>query len=162
MSCSKRISLESGRCAEAAEQRGGAGPQLLQLKAAAWEQLGRLDEATKLRERLAVISPSPELYRHLAEARAAAGDAAGQQQFLARRERLEGLAAYRRNDPAEALTRFEEATRLDPADAVSWYHRGEMLFHLNGKPEAAEALEQALTVNPGDGRSRRLLAIIAE
>ena len=147
---------------EAAEQLGGAGPQLLQLKAAAWEQLGRLDEATRLRERLVAISPSPELFQLLAEARSAAGDATGQQQFLARRERLEGLAAYRRNDPEEALPHFEEATRLDPADGVSWYHRGEMLFHLNRKPEAAEALKQALTVNPGDGRSRRLLAITAE
>ena len=108
------------------------------------------------------ISPSPELFQLLAEARAAAGDAAGQQQFLARRERLEGLAAYRRNDPEEALPHFEEATRLDPADGVSWYHLGEMLFHLDRKNEAAEALKQALTVNPGDGRSRRLLAIIAE
>jgi len=147
---------------EAAEQRGGAGPQLLQLKAAAWEQLGRLDEATKLRERLAAISPSPELHRLLAEARAAAGDAAGQRQFLARRERLEGIAIYRRNDPAGALSHFEEATRLDPADAASWYHQGEMLFHLDRAADAAEALRRALAINPGDGRSQRLLAIIAE
>ena len=108
------------------------------------------------------ISPSPGLFRLLAEARAAAGDQTGRQKFLARAERLEGLVAYRRNDPADALTHFEEATRLDPANTSAWYHRGEMLFHLDRLTEATESLEKALSIDPCDGRSRRLQTIVAE
>ena len=146
----------------AAEKLGSRDPALLEIKADALEQSGRLAEATSLRERLLLIRPTSKVCRQLAAARAAAGDATGQNRLLARSELLEGIATYRRNDPAGAAGHFEQATKLDPANAVAWYHLGEMRFHLGRTSEAAVALEQALAINPSFGRPQQLLELLTD
>ncbi len=145
-----------------AAELGSSDPNLLDIKADALDESGNPDQATRLRERLVRIRPTAKCYRQLADARSAAGDPTGRNRLLARAELLDGIATYRRNDPAGAAGHFEEATRLDPDNAVAWYRLGEMQFHLGRKAEAAAALRQALTISPGSGRPQRLLDLLPD
>jgi tetratricopeptide (TPR) repeat protein len=132
-------------------------PLMAVYEADALERLDRIDEATALRRRLVSIAPSSTLQRKLAAACAAGGNEADRDQHLAQAEVLDGVATYRRNDIAGALPRFEKAVELDPSNASAHFHRGEMLYHLGRREEAASAFRKALSQRPGFGRASDFL-----
>jgi tetratricopeptide (TPR) repeat protein len=59
-----------------------------------------------------------------------------------------GDAALFSGRPAVALTRYEKATRLNPADHRSWYYRGNALAALGKKKEAIDAWVRAIAMRP--------------
>jgi tetratricopeptide (TPR) repeat protein len=136
-------------------------PLIAVLEADALERLGRLDEATTLRQKLITIAPSAALHRQLAAACQAAGDSAGREQHLAHAAVLDGIAAYRRNDLSAALVQFEQAVGHDPTNVHGWFHRGEMLYHLGRQAEALVAFREAVAQRPGFGRARDFITHLA-
>jgi tetratricopeptide (TPR) repeat protein len=132
-------------------------PLMAIYEADALERLGRIDEATALRQRLVAITASSSLHRKLAVACEASGDEAGRNQHLSQAELLDGIAMYRRNDIAGALLRFVKAVELDPSNTSAVFHRGEMLYHLGQRKESASAFRDALTQRPGFGRASDFL-----
>jgi Flp pilus assembly protein TadD len=132
-------------------------PLMAVYEADALARLDRIDEATALRRRLVAIAASSSLHRKLAVACEASGDEAGRNQHLSQAELLEGIAMYRRNDIAGALSRFAKAVELDPSNTSAVFHRGEMLYHLGRSKEAASAFRSALAQRPRFGRASDFL-----
>ena len=136
-------------------------PLIAAYEADALEQLGKLDVATARRKRLVAIAPTPDLHRRLAAACDRGGDETGRDRHLAEAERLEGIAVYRRNDIANAMSRFERAASLDPSNAAALFHWGEMLYHLDRPEEAVHVFRKAVDEQPGYGRPLEFLEYLA-
>jgi len=172
-----RILYHSDRPKEAAEllerllEREPLALELHHLNARVMERLGRPAEqfaAAAMEERSAHLVETsfgtdyvqPFVKRHRRSDPAVADGAAasvgsdhgrGVELFRA------ALAAYRRNRLPEARGLLRRAAELAPEDATTWYHLGEMEYHL-GDPDAAdEAFRRALALRPGYGRSRDFL-----
>ena len=136
-------------------------PLIAAYEADALEQLGKLDVATARRKRLVMIAPTSALHRKLATACETSGDEAGRDRHLAEAERLEGIAVYRRNDIANAMSRFERAASLDPSNATAMFHWGEMLYHLGQPEEATRVFRKAVDERPGFRRPLEFLEYLA-
>ena len=67
------------------------------------------------------------------------------------------MAAYRQNRPDTALDLLRKSAELAPDDATTWFHIGEMEYHLGRRDAADEAFRKALELRPGYGRARDYL-----
>ena len=110
---------------------------------------------------MVAIAPTPDLHRRLAAACDRGGDETGRDRHLAEAERLEGIAVYRRNDIANAMSRFERAASLDPSNAAALFHWGEMLYHLDRPEEAVRVFRKAVDERPGFRRPLEFLEYMA-
>jgi tetratricopeptide (TPR) repeat protein len=61
---------------------------------------------------------------------------------------LLGIAYMQMNELAAALPRFEELTRIDPANANGWFQRGMCLIGLDRFDEAATSLRETTSLRP--------------
>jgi len=59
-----------------------------------------------------------------------------------------GTLHFERGEFAEAVERFEEATRLAPRAAIAFAHLGEALAFAQQKEEAALVLQKAIDLDP--------------
>lgn len=73
---------------------------------------------------------------------------------------LGGMALTMRNPPA-AEAAFREVVRMDPQRIEAWAMIARIAAATRGRDAAAEALEEALAVNPGDETLGRLAAEVA-
>src|SRR5688572_5267629 len=71
----------------------------------------------------------------------------------------QGEVSYHRGRYEEARARFAEAVAADPSDAAARYNLGLALLALERRDEAAEALQQAVTLSPDLEAARRALAL---
>jgi tetratricopeptide (TPR) repeat protein len=140
---------------------GDASSDRLLLEAGCLEQQGDADGARALRERALLMSPKAVIERLLAADCDRRGDAAGRDRHLAGEQFLAAMAAYRRNRPDAALELLRKSADLVPDDATTWFHIGEMEYHLGRRDAAAEALRTAVDLRPGYGRARDYLAACA-
>jgi Flp pilus assembly protein TadD len=97
------------------------------------------------------------LERQLADDCDRRGDAAGRDRHLAAEQCLAAMAAYRRNRPDVALQLLRKSAELAPDDATTWFHIGEMEYHLGRRDAADEAFRTALELRPHHGRARDFL-----
>jgi tetratricopeptide (TPR) repeat protein len=154
-----RIALMAGKpgealaAAQAEWERGNHDPALAAIEAAAFDALGRPEEAMVIRRRLVQVSPTADLCNKLAAAAERAGDGEARHALAARADFHEGMAAYRRNDLTTALTCFTRATRRDPSLAAAWFRGGEMYWHLGDLSRAAEMFREASFRKPTSGRA---------
>ena len=54
----------------------------------------------------------------------------------------------------EALAAFEKAAHLEPENAWRWYHQGEALVELGRYPDAINALNRVLALDPRHRRAK--------
>jgi tetratricopeptide (TPR) repeat protein len=76
--------------------------------------------------------------------------------------RLLGLTYQLTNKLEEAELRFQEACRLAPKDAESWYYLGRVYYLQNFFDKGLSALETAVRYSPNDPRIRECLALTLE
>jgi len=163
-----RIALMAGKpqealaAARAERERGNHDPALAAIEADALDALGRPDEATEIRKRIAQTSPTAEVYRKLAAAAERAGDPSQRDGWLGRAAFLDGMAAYRRNDLATAVSYFTRATELFPNLESAWFRQGETLLNTGQSGSARAAFLEALTRRPQRGRSHRYLRLTGD
>lgn len=163
-----RIALIAGKpqealaAARAEWDRGNHDPALAGIEADALDALGRPDEATAIRARIAQISPTAEVYRKLAAAAERAGDHTYRDEWLGRAAFLDGMAAYRRNDLATAVSLFTRATELFPDLDSAWFRQGEMQWHIGQRESARVAFLEALTRRPQRIRNDRYLRLTGD
>ncbi|QNE30820.1 hypothetical protein F1C10_01755 [Sphingomonas sp. NBWT7] len=62
-----------------------------------------------------------------------------------------GADAWKRGDQAEALRRFEQASRLDPADTISRVNAAAVLQSTGHRAQAVAYLQAAIAINRGKG-----------
>jgi tetratricopeptide (TPR) repeat protein len=74
----------------------------------------------------------------------------------------EGIEAYNAGRRAEALKKFETATRLNPAYGDAYYNMGSIYFQMKNFEDAREMFQKAVNLNPGDGQARYNLALCLE
>jgi aspartate beta-hydroxylase len=73
-----------------------------------------------------------------------------------------GLAAIRDGEPARAMALLERATRIDPANPVSFHHLGRAREMVGDLPSALMALQEALRLKPEFYLSRLHYASLLE
>lgn len=71
-----------------------------------------------------------------------------------------GCVYARLGDHAAALTHFDEAARLEPANTAYSYNQAVTLNFLGQTDQADEALEALIELAPGDARAHHLLAAL--
>jgi len=140
---------------------GDASSSRLVMEAASREQQGDADGARPLRERALLMSPTAVLERQLAADCDRRGDTLGRDRHVAAEQFLAAMVAYRRNRPDAALELLRKSAALVPDDATTWFHIGEMEYHLGRRDAAAEAFRTAVELRPGYGRGRDYLAACA-
>jgi tetratricopeptide (TPR) repeat protein len=136
---------------------GDASGSRLLVEAAARQMQGDADAAQALRERAETLQPSVLGQRGLADACDREGDAAGRDRHRAKEHFLAAMAAYRSNKLEPALELLKKSAALAPDDATTWFHIGEMEYHLGRRDAADEAFRKALELRPGYGRARDYL-----
>lgn len=136
---------------------GDASGSRLLLEAAVREMQGDAGAARALRERAEIVHPSVPGQRGLADDCDRRGDAAGRDRHRARELFLAAMAAYRSNKLEPALELLEKSAALAPDDATTWFHIGEMKYHLGRRDAADEAFRKAVELRPGYGRARDYL-----
>lgn len=136
---------------------GDAGSSRLLMEAAARQLRGDADGMRKLLEDAALLLPSPPVERALAEDCDRRGDAAGRDRHRAREYFLAAIATYRTNKLEPALELLKKSATLAPDVAKTWFHIGEMEYHLGRRDAADEAFRKALELEPGYGRARDYL-----
>lgn len=154
--------LSAGRIDEAAQvcSDGGRDPRLLRLAGYAWQQQGRLEEATAAYQAVVAGDPADfEAWNNLGNVRSAAGDTDGAVAAFERAIRLrpdllaiyfnlaEVLAAADRRGPRQALLR--EAARRAPSDPHVQTELGLAEAAAQDFEAAERAYRAALRVNPG-------------
>ncbi len=163
-----RIALMAGKpqealaAARAEWDRGNHDPALAGIEADALDALGRTDEATAIRARIVLISPTAEVYRKLAAAAERAGDPSQRDGWLGRAAFLDGMAAYRRNDLATAVSYFTRATELFPNLDSAWFRKGETQAVTGQSGSAKAAFIKALERRPHRSRNQRYLRLTAD
>lgn len=75
--------------------------------------------------------------------------------------RVVGWAYAEAGSPEEAAAAYRKATQIEPGNAENWSSLGEVLQTASATvhPEAAEAFEKALKLNPADPRARYFAAV---
>jgi tetratricopeptide (TPR) repeat protein len=136
---------------------GDAGSSRLLLEAAAKEMQGDADGARALRERSERLLPSMLVERALADDCERRGDIAGRDRHRAKEHFLAAMGAYRTNKLEPALELFKKSAAIAPDDATTWFHIGEMEYHLGRRDAADDAFRKALELRPGHGRARDYL-----
>jgi tetratricopeptide (TPR) repeat protein len=136
---------------------GDASASRLLIEAAARQTQGAPDAALALRERAESLQPSLPGQRALADEYDRRGDAAGRDRHRAREHFLAAMAAYRSNKLEPALDLLRKSAAVAPDDATTWFHIGEMEYHLGSRDAADEAFRKALDLRPGYGRARDFL-----
>jgi len=136
---------------------GDASTSRLLMEARCRDRQGDADGARLLRERAATMQRTAALERQLADDCDRRGDAAGRDRHLAAEQFLAAMAAYRRNRPDMALQLLRKSAELVPDDATTWFHIGEMEYHLGRRDDADEAFRTALELRPHHGRARDFL-----
>ena len=135
---------------------GTAVPLLLEARAR--EQRGESEAAAALRRRVLAFEPTARLHLQLAEACDRSGDAASAKRHRAMHHFHAGLDVYRRNQLPAALERLRTASELQPDHAATWFHIGEIEYHLGRTEAADEAWRMAIACRPGYGRAADFLA----
>jgi len=89
------------------------------------------------------------------------GGATGQENPSAKDWRIVGWAYAEAGDAAASAGAYRRAAELEPDNAENWSSLGESLQTASTTlvPEATEALEKALRLNPADPRARYFLAV---
>lgn len=136
---------------------GDASTSRLLMEARWRDRQGDADAARTLRERAATMQRTAGLERDLADDCDRRGDTAGRDRHRAAEQFITAMAAYRRNRPDVALQLLRKSAELVPDDATTWYHIGEMQYHLGQREAADEAFRKALALEPHDGRARDFL-----
>ena len=145
--------------AAAAMREAGDGSALpLLLEARARDQRGEQEAALALRLRAVEFEPTAQLHLELAEAFDRMGDAAAGKRHRALHHFHAGLDIYRRNQLPAALERLRMAADLQPDHAATWFHIGEIEYHLGSTEAADAAWRTALECRPGYGRAAEFLA----
>ena len=104
-----------------------------------------------------LVTPGPEGLKELeAAASAAAGGLPETERVL-----IEGLAAGRRGDPAQARTSLRRLTELAPDDWSAHYVLGQQLLVNRQYDEAVPALKKATSLNPNAGGAQNMLGYAA-
>ena len=136
---------------------GDASTSRLMMEAGYHQQQGDADAARALRERAVTMSPTAVLERQLADDADRRGDTSGRDRHRAAEKFQSAMAAYRQNRPDTALDLLRKSAELAPDDATTWFHIGEMEYHLGRRDAADEAFRKALELRPAYGRARDYL-----
>jgi len=136
---------------------GDASASRLLMEARCRDGQGDADGARLLRARAATMQRTAALERKLADDCDRRGDAAGRDRHLAAEQFQAAMTAYRRNRPDVALQLLRKSAELVPDDATTWFHIGEMEYHLGRRDDADEAFRTTLELRPHHGRARDFL-----
>jgi tetratricopeptide (TPR) repeat protein len=85
------------------------------------------------------------------------GDTAGRDRHRAKEHFLAAMGAYRTNKLEPAFELLKKSAAFAPDDATTWFHIGEMEYHLGRRDAADDAFRKALELRPGYGRARAYL-----
>ena len=132
---------------------GISDASLLELEAAARGLEGDAQAAISLRRRAAAMGPTPLLHLQLANDFRDLGDAEASARQQAAFHRLEGLTVFRRNRLDDALAELKKSLELDPVNPATWFHVGEVEYHLSRLDRADDAMRRAVELRPGYGRA---------
>ena len=105
---------------------------------------------------LGAATPGPDGLVELEGARQAAGALPEAERLL-----IEGQAANRRGDSAEARTAFTRVSELAPNDWRAHYALGQQSFNDERFGDAARALKRAVELNPNAGGAQNMLGYAA-
>ena len=136
---------------------------------AAYLAAGRYSESENIfRDLVAAGDPLPLGYIGLAQVLLRTGRAEDAAKELAEAEKklgpkfllsyFRGLALARAAKPAEALSAFQQAVRLDPNNAEARLDLGKTQLTLGHVNEAIPELQEALRLDPGNTQAKRLLS----
>lgn len=66
------------------------------------------------------------------------------------------MTLYQLGKYEQGLDALDEATGLNPNDAIAWYNKAFSLYQLGGYDEASEAVDHALRISPNDEMAKQL------
>jgi tetratricopeptide (TPR) repeat protein len=109
---------------------------------------GRPNEAEAAWLRAAAWGERASIFEKLAVGYRQKRDLATAQQYRARQLEAEGVDAFRKNDLPTAMRSLESATDMNPGRARAWFYLGEACRAAGRKPEAQQAYQKCLAIEP--------------
>lgn len=134
------------------------GADLLELEGLVLAAQGKVPAAVNTWQRACELSPSIEVIDEILQSNSLPEDQVAV--LNAKKQLLAGLSAYRVNQPELARPHFEEAVRLNPTDARTWFYIGEVERLAGAIDNAATAYAKCVERNPNHGRALRRLQSI--
>lgn len=131
---------------------GGTEPLVDYTRAWLSDKLGRSAQAARQRK-AARRSPADRCFPARLEEQAVLMSAVNAEPNDARAHALLGCWLYDRRRHEEAIAHWEQATRIDKSDAVTWRCLGIAYFNIRGRPASARrAYERAVEASPDEAR----------
>jgi Tfp pilus assembly protein PilF len=98
--------------------------------------------------RAAAWGERASIFEKLAAGYSQKGDLPTAQRYRARQLEAEGVDAFRRNELPAAMQSLESATDINSSRARAWFYLGEAYRAAGRQPEAQQAYEKCLAIEP--------------
>ena len=149
---------DAARVLEELISRNGESPEILTELAAAYGVSGKPAESVRCLQRALHYRIDSEVCYRLALHLQELGNASDTVGLRALADHAEGLAAFRTNRLADAVTLLRKASKVDHREqAESWFHLGESLRHLGRADDARDAYRRCLELKPHHGLAADVL-----